>query len=101
MTSLPLRPTWCEIDLGAVTHNLRQLQALLGPQVSVYVCLKGDASGSGAIAVAKRAEAEGVAGFAFGNVDAALVCREAGIGVRSCSIRPACRRPPPFWNDTA
>lgn len=79
MTTLPLRPTWCEIDLGAVTHNLRQLQVLLGPQVSVYVCLKGDASGCGAIAVARCAEAEGVAGFAFGNVDAALACREAGI----------------------
>lgn len=80
MTALPLRPTWCEIDLGAVTHNLRQLQGFLGPEVSIYVCLKGDASGCGAIAVARCAEAVGVTGFACGNVDAALACREAGIG---------------------
>lgn len=74
-----LRPTWCEIDLGAVAHNLRQLRGLVGPEVAIYVCLKGDANGCGAVAVARRAEAEGVAGFAFGNVDSALACRDAGI----------------------
>ncbi|SDO23294.1 alanine racemase [Ensifer sp. YR511] len=79
MVPASLRPTWCEIDLGAVAHNLRQLRGLLGADVAIYVCLKGDASGCGAVAVAKRAEAEGVAGFAFGNVDSALACREAGI----------------------
>lgn len=79
MASPPLRPTWCEIDLGAVAHNLRQLRGLIGPGTAIYVCLKGDASGCGAIEIARRAEREGVAGFAFGNVDAALACREAGI----------------------
>jgi alanine racemase len=74
-----LRPTWCEIDLGAVSHNLRQLKGMLGPQTAIYVCLKGDASGCGALEVARRVEGEGVAGFAFGNVDAALSCRAAGI----------------------
>lgn len=79
MTSSALRPTWCEIDLGAVSHNLRQLRRLVGPDVAIYVCLKGDASGCGAIEIARRAEAEGADGFAFGNVDAALACRAAGI----------------------
>lgn len=74
-----LRPTWCEIDLGAVSHNLRQLKGMLGPQTAIYVCLKGDASGCGAIEIARRAEGEGAAGFAFGNVDAALACRAAGV----------------------
>lgn len=73
------RPTCCEIDLGAVAHNLRQLRGLSGPDVAIYVCLKGDANGCGAVEVARRAEAEGVAGLAFGNVDSALACREAGI----------------------
>ncbi|WP_130582470.1 alanine racemase [Bradyrhizobium sp. Leo170] len=79
MISAPFRPTWCEIDLGAVSHNLRQLRELLGDGVAVYVCQKGDASGCGAVEIARRAEREGVAGFAFGNIDRALACREAGI----------------------
>ncbi len=85
----PLRPTWCEIDLGAVSHNLRQLRRLVGPEVAVYVCLKGDASGCGALEVARRAEAEGADGFAFGNVDSALACRAAGME-RPILLYPTC-----------
>jgi alanine racemase len=84
-----LRPTWCEIDLGAVSHNLRQLRRLVGPHVAIYVCLKGDASGCGAMEVARRAEAEGVDGFAFGNIDSALACRAAGIE-RPILLYPTC-----------
>lgn len=74
-----LRPTWVEFDLSAVRYNIRQLKTLLGPQTSIYVCLKGDGNGVGAIAVAVCAQEEGVAGFTFGNIDSALQCREAGI----------------------
>ncbi len=76
--SSPWIPLSCarlvQIDLGAVAHNVRQLRGLVGPDVAIYVCLKGDANGCGAVAVARRSEAEGVAGFAFGNVDSALAC---------------------------
>jgi len=89
MLTSPLRPTWCEIDLGAVSHNLRQLRRLVGSHVAIYVCLKGDASGCGAIEVARRAEAEGVDGFAFGNVDSALACRAAGVE-RPILLYPNC-----------
>ncbi|MGA0564494.1 alanine racemase [Ancylobacter sp. VNQ12] len=87
--SAPLRPTWCEIDLGAVSHNVRQLRHLIGPAVAIYMCLKGDASGCGAAEVARRAEAEGVDGFAFGNIDSALACRAAGIK-RPILLYPTC-----------
>lgn len=79
MASVFLRPTWCEIDLGAVAHNVRQLRALLGPGVAIYVCLKGDASGCGATEIAVRAETEGATGFAFGDIDSAIACRDAGV----------------------
>jgi alanine racemase len=46
-----LRPTWCEIDLGAVAHNILQLRSIVAPQVKLYVCQKGDAYGCGASAV--------------------------------------------------
>ena len=86
---LSQRPTWCEIDLGAVSHNMRQLRRLIGPAVAIYICLKGDASGCGAAEVARRAEAEGVDGFAFGNIDSALACRAAGIK-RPILLYPTC-----------
>ncbi|WP_306222491.1 alanine racemase [Bosea beijingensis] len=78
MDSVELRPTWCEIDLAAITHNLTQMRGLLGPDVAIYICLKGDANGCGAVEIAKRAAAQ-AAGFAFGNIDSAIACRRAGV----------------------
>jgi alanine racemase len=75
----PQRPTWCEIDLTAVTENLGMLRDMVGPAVSVFVCLKGDAGGCGDIAVGRAAAAAGAAGVAFGNLDRAVAAREAGL----------------------
>ena len=84
-----LRPTWCEIELGAIEHNVRQLRELLGEAVQIYVCLKGDASGCGAIEVARACERSGAHGFAFGNVDAAIACRRAGMHL-PILVYPSC-----------
>lgn len=73
------RPTWCEIDLSAITHNLATLGDMVGPKVGVYVCVKGDASGCGDIEVARTAERAGAAGVAFGNLDRAMAARQAGV----------------------
>lgn len=73
------RPTWCEIDLGAIAHNVRQLRELVGEGTQIFVCLKGDATGCGAPQVALSAEAAGADGFAFGNIDTAIECRRAGV----------------------
>lgn len=75
------RPTWCEIDLGAIEHNIGQVKSLVAPAVKLYICLKADANGCGAIQVARTAERAGVDGLAFGNVDAALECRRAGVSL--------------------
>ncbi len=79
MTDTPLRPTWCEIDLSAVAHNIGLLREMVGPGVAVYVSVKGDASGCGDAVVGARAEAAGAAGLAFGNADRAVACRKAGV----------------------
>jgi alanine racemase len=84
-----VRPTWCEIELGAIEHNVRQLRDLLGAGVRIYVCLKGDASGCGAIEVARASERSGAHGFAFGNVDAAIACRRAGVRL-PILVYPSC-----------
>src|SRR5258708_28970217 len=71
------RPTWCEIDLSAVSENLAALRDMVGPAVNIFVCLKGDASGCGDIAVGRLAEAARLARIAFGNLDPAIAGREA------------------------
>ena len=76
------RPTWCEIDLSVVKDNLILLREMVGPGVAIFVCLKGDASGCGDVAVGRAVQDAGVAsvaGLAFGNLDRAVAAREAGI----------------------
>jgi alanine racemase len=85
----PQRPTWCEIDLSAVTHNLLTLRDMVGPAVSVFVCLKGDANGCGDIEVGRVVQAAGAAGVAFGNLDRAVAARQAGI-VLPILLYPTC-----------
>ncbi len=78
---VPQRPTWCEIDLSAVADNVAMLRDMVGPEVSVFVCLKGDANGCGDIEVGRTVEAAGAAGIAFGNLDRAVAVRQAGVSL--------------------
>ncbi|MGE0723032.1 MAG: alanine racemase [Alphaproteobacteria bacterium] len=73
-----LRPTWYEIDLGAIRHNVRELRRLVGPRVAIYACLKRDAYGCGAAAVAPACVEGGADGLAVGNIDDAVAVRRAG-----------------------
>jgi len=73
------RPTWCEIDLSAIDRNIRLTREIVGPSVKLFVCLKGNASGCGAIEVGFAAQRAGADGLAFGNIDFALESRRAGI----------------------
>jgi alanine racemase len=73
------RPTWCEIDLAAVTANLATIRAIVGPDTAICVCVKGDANGCGDVAVARTAVAAGASCIAFGNVERALAARDAGL----------------------
>ena len=74
-----LRPTWFEIDLDAVAHNLRQLRRMVGPGVAIYACLKRNAYGCGAVPVAQVMQREGADAIAVGNINDALAIREAQV----------------------
>jgi alanine racemase len=74
-----LRPTWYEIDLGAVAHNTRELRRLVGKNVAIYGCLKRNAYGCGAAAVGRTVMAAGGDGLAVGNIDDAVAVRRAGV----------------------
>ena len=79
-TSL-LRPTWFEIDLDAISHNLRQLRRMVGSGVAIYACLKRNAYGCGAVPVAQVMQREGADAIAVGNLNDALAIREAQVSL--------------------
>ena len=76
-----LRPTWFEIDLDAIAHNLRQLRRMVGPRVAIYACLKRNAYGCGAIPVAQVMQREGADAIAVGNINDALAIRESRVSL--------------------
>ena len=76
-----LRPTWFEIDLDAIAHNLRQLRRMVGSGVAIYACLKRNAYGCGAVPVAQVIQREGAEAIAVGNINDALAIREAQVAL--------------------
>jgi alanine racemase len=74
------RPTYAEVDLGAVRHNLRTLRACLATGTRMLGVVKADAYGHGAVAVSRTLEAGGI-----DMLGAALV--EEGIALRVEGIR--------------
>ncbi len=82
MSNLPSawsgRPTWAEIDLDALAHNVRLLVARAAPS-RVWAVVKANAYGHGAVACGRSALAAGAAGLAVVCVDEAEELREAGV----------------------
>ncbi len=71
---------WREVNLDALSHNARTLQAALAPGCRLMAVVKADAYGHGAVPVARRLESEGVSAFA-------VACLEEGIALRRAGIR--------------
>ncbi|MBO8158247.1 alanine racemase [Thermosyntropha sp.] len=72
------RPTWAEIDLEAVRHNLRQIrEAAEGSKVMAVV--KANAYGHGMLKVCEVCLKEGVDYFGVASLDEALNIREENI----------------------
>ena len=63
---LLLRPTWVEVDLDAVAHNVRTVKEWLEGRTLIAV-LKGDACGFGTVECAIEMEAAGADMLAVGN----------------------------------
>ena len=74
------RPTWAEIDLKNLEHNLSQIKGRVTPGTKILVTVKADAYGHGLIPVAKRLSARGVDFFGVASIDEGIKLREAGIG---------------------
>jgi alanine racemase len=74
----PGRPVWAEIDLDALTHNVRTLADRAAP-AKLYAIVKANAYGHGAVAVARAAVEAGAAGLGVVCVDEGEELRLAGI----------------------
>jgi alanine racemase len=72
------RPTWIEIDLDAISHNVQQIRQRLAPQVKLMAVVKANAYGYGLLPIslhlANQADYFGVA-----LVEEAIALRSAGI----------------------
>ena len=73
------RPTWVEIDLQAIGHNVERLKEIVGPGVEIMAVLKADAYGHGAVRVARTAILHGATQIATATLSEAIAIRRSGI----------------------
>jgi alanine racemase len=91
------RPTWCDIDLGAIGRNVEAIQDHVG--VPVMPVIKADAYGHGAVRVAGHLEAMGVSVVGVAYVEEAIALRRAGIGLGIHVLGGAVERQVPLFID--
>ena len=75
-----MRPTWADIDLSAIKHNVMELKKLVAPSRFCAV-VKADAYGHGAVPVARAAVEGGADWLAVALVEEGRELRNAGIEV--------------------
>ncbi len=75
----PGRPTWVEVDLEAIAHNVRRVVEMVGPQVAVLAVLKADGYGHGAVRVARTALNNGARYLGVASINEGAALRQAGI----------------------
>ena len=73
-----LRPSWIEIDLGAIRHNVAEIGRVVAP-ASVCAVVKADGYGHGDVPVAEAALAAGAEWLAVALLAEGARLREAGI----------------------
>ncbi|HEX5723715.1 MAG TPA: alanine racemase [Acidimicrobiia bacterium] len=73
-----MRPSWVEIDLGAIAHNVAALRDLVAP-AAVCAVVKADGYGHGDVPVAEAALAAGAEWLAVALLEEGIRLREAGI----------------------
>ncbi len=73
------RPTFCHIDVGALSWNFRQARKKIAAGVKILSVVKADAYGHGASRVARVLENEGSDAFGVATVEEGVELRQAGI----------------------
>jgi alanine racemase len=75
----PGRPTWVEVDLEAIAHNVQRIVEMVGPKVIVLAVLKADGYGHGAIRAARTALNNGARYLGVASINEGTNLRRAGI----------------------
>lgn len=75
------RPTWAEIDLDAIRHNIRRIRRFLSPSTRVMAVVKANGYGHGVMEVCKICRSEGVEFLGVATLDEATPLREAGVDI--------------------
>ncbi len=79
-------PSWLEIDLDAVTHNLEQVRKRVG--VEIIPCVKTNAYGHGVVPVVAHMMTRGVRRFLVAKLWEAEQIRDAGLDCGVVSMDP-------------
>jgi len=74
-----IRPTWAEINLDNVRHNIMEIRRVISPSVKLCAVVKANAYGHGAVEVAREALACGASYLSVAFLDEAIELRENGI----------------------
>jgi alanine racemase len=72
-------PVWTEIDLNAITHNLKEIRNWLSPSTKIMAVVKGNAYGHGSIKTALRLVENRIDYFGVSRPNEALELRSSGI----------------------
>ena len=72
-------PTWAEIDLQAITHNLREVSKIIPAKTQIMAVVKANGYGHGAVPSAEAALRGGAQILAVARMHEGVELREAGI----------------------
>ncbi|MFQ5957035.1 MAG: alanine racemase [Candidatus Brocadiales bacterium] len=72
---------WAEIDLAAITHNIRMIRQRVGRGVGIMGVVKSDAYGHGASRVGLHLESQGIEMLAVASIEEGIVLRDRGIKI--------------------
>jgi len=72
--------TWAEIDLDAITDNVKAFRRYVGPRVEIFAVVKDNAYGHGAVPVARAALEAGATRLAVNRAIEGQELRRGGIG---------------------
>lgn len=75
----PAHSCWLEIDLDAISANVRTLKRLVGERTAIAAVVKAEAYGLGAPAIARAALAGGAGWLAVARIEEAIQLRQGGI----------------------
>ncbi len=73
-----MRPAWINVDLGAISENVRQIQRVTGKSIKIAAVIKQFAYGHGLLPVARKLYGAGIDFLAVGSLEEAIALRDDG-----------------------